>query len=151
MNIENKKEIIRLKCIEGHENKCHMRIVNFPVYKYKNGYKFLHRVKYSPDLIMDKLWSRKGPESIFTSTVGFIKKKHKCPICSFVFETIDTTFDIIAVEINTGTEEKFDLEISIPVATCKSCNKKLIIRDRKFTDQMESALCNAFEKSKITY
>ncbi|MCD4780652.1 MAG: hypothetical protein K8S27_08925 [Candidatus Omnitrophica bacterium] len=151
MNIKNKKEIIRLKSIQGQENKCQITIRDFPVHKHRESYKFLHRNKYSPDLIMDKLWSCKGNDSIFTSTKGFIKKKYKCPACSFIFETIHTNDDVIIAEINIEAENCFKLEISIPMVVCKSCNKKLILRKREFTDQMELALSDAFEKSKITY
>ena len=150
MNIKNKKEIIRLESIQGHNNKCHIKIINFPICKGKGGYRFLNH-KYSSDLIMDKMWSCKGPESIFSSVMGFIKKKHKCPVCFCIFEEINPAFDVISVRIQIEDKIPFELEISMPMVICKKCNKKLIIRKTEFTYQMELALCDAFDKLEIAY
>ena len=92
---------------------------------------------------MDRLWSIKGKDSIFSSVAGLIKKEHRCPECSNIFEKINPSIGSLATEVHMEKEISFKLKISMPMVMCEHCKKKVIIRKREFTDQIELALGEA--------
>ena len=131
--------------MEGHSSRCHVKLINFPVYKDIDGFRILRGC--ATDLIMESLWSVKA-DSIFSSVTGLIKKKHKCSACSNVLK-INPQMNKITAKVCLKNEVSFYLEISMPMVICGYCHKKVIIRKRKFTDQMDLALGDAIKAFRI--